>query len=246
MPTNKKILAVIPARWASTRFPGKPIADILGKPMVQWVSEHAQNASLVSEVVVATDDQRIYDVVTNFRGKAVMTSPNHESGTDRVAEVAKNTECDIVVNVQGDEPLFNPKDISNLIKKKNIYKKEVLLGYTEIKNWSDFNSQNIPKILFDEKKNLIYASRSQIPFLQNKKRKFKGYRQVLAYCFPRNKILKFGKNRKKTPLEKIEDIEILRFLELGINVKMLKMSNKSVPVDVHSDLKKVEKILKKK
>ena len=108
MPTDKKVLAVIPARWASTRFPGKPIADILGKPMIQWVSEQARKASLVSEVVVATDDQRIYDTVQSFGGKAIITSSDHKSGTDRAAEVAKNFECDIVVNVQGDEPLISP------------------------------------------------------------------------------------------------------------------------------------------
>jgi len=116
MPTNQKILAIIPARWASVRFPGKPIADILGKPMVQWVSEQAQKASLVSEVVIATDDKRIYDVVLGFGGKVVMTSPKHQSGTDRVAEVARNIECDIVVNIQGDEPLIPPENIDLVIK----------------------------------------------------------------------------------------------------------------------------------
>ena len=109
MPTDEKILAVIPARWASTRFPGKPIADILGKPMVQWVSERAQKANQINEVVIATDDKRIYDAVLDFGGQAVMTSPNHQSGTDRVAEVVSNIECDIVVNVQGDEPLIPQK-----------------------------------------------------------------------------------------------------------------------------------------
>ena len=116
MPINGKILAVIPARWASTRFPGKPLADILGKPMIQWVSEHAKKASLVSDVVVATDDQRIVDAVKSFGGTAVMTSSNHKTGTDRAAEVAKKIECDIVVNVQGDEPLVPSENIDLVIK----------------------------------------------------------------------------------------------------------------------------------
>ncbi len=116
MPTSEKVLAVIPARWESVRFPGKPIIDILGKPMVQWVSEQAQKARLVTEVVIATDDKRIYDAVIGFGGKVVMTSPNHQSGTDRVAEVAKNIECDIVVNIQGDEPLIPPENIDLVIK----------------------------------------------------------------------------------------------------------------------------------
>ena len=116
MPTDEKILAVIPARWASTRFPGKPLADILGKPMIQWVSEQAQKANLINEVVIATDDERIYDAVLDFGGQAVMTSPNHQSGTDRVAEVVSNIECDIVVNVQGDEPLIPSENIDLVIK----------------------------------------------------------------------------------------------------------------------------------
>ena len=116
MPPTKIILGVIPARWASSRFPGKPLADINGKPMVQWVSEQVQKARLITEVIVATDDKRIYDVVFEFGGKAIMTSPKHQSGTDRVAEVAKNIECDIVVNVQGDEPLIPSENIDLVIK----------------------------------------------------------------------------------------------------------------------------------
>ena len=116
MLTNGKILAVIPARWGSTRFPGKPIVDILGKPMIQWVSEQALKANLINEVVIATDDKRIYDVVFGFGGKAIMTSSSHQSGTDRVAEIAKNVECDIVVNVQGDEPLIPSENIDLVIK----------------------------------------------------------------------------------------------------------------------------------
>ena len=244
--SKNDFVLVIPARYKSKRFLGKPLKKINGVPMIIRTCRQCLKAVSLERILVATDDERIIKVCKKFGFKSFTTSNQCPTGSDRVAEVARKTNYPFYINVQGDEPLFNPKDISNLIKKKNIYKKEVLLGYTEIKSWDDFNNHNIPKVLFDEKKNLIYASRSQIPFAWNKKRKFKGYRQVLAYCFPRNKILKFGKIKKKTPLEKIEDIEILRFLELGINVKMIKMSNKSIPVDVHSDLKKVEKIFKKK
>ncbi len=115
MPTDSKVIAVIPARWASSRFPGKPLAIIQGKPMIQWVVEQTEKARSVSEVIVATDDERIAKAVQGFGGSAVMTSPDHLSGTDRVAEVAKSRDCEIVVNVQGDEPLIPPENIDLIV-----------------------------------------------------------------------------------------------------------------------------------
>ena len=149
MPINRKVLAVIPARWASTRFPGKPITEILGKPMVRWVLEQVQKASIVSKVVVATDDRRICDAVHKFGGEAVMTSPNHESGTDRVADVAKNTECDIVVNVQGDEPLIDPQDILTVLDTARKQKGTIINGMCPIEEEKDLGA------MIDENKNLI-------------------------------------------------------------------------------------------
>ena len=116
MPTDSKVIAVIPARWASSRFPGKPLALIKGKPMVQWVFEQASKAKSISEVIVATDDNRILEAVNGFGGNAVMTSADHESGTDRIAEVVRDRECEVVVNVQGDEPLIAPENIDRVVR----------------------------------------------------------------------------------------------------------------------------------
>ena len=165
MPTNEKVLAVIPARWASTRFLGKPIADILGKPMVQWVSEQAHKASLITEVVVATDDKRIYDVVHDFGGKAVMTSLNHQSGTDRAAEVAKNLECDIVVNIQGDEPLISPENIDLVIKpllcSADLPASTLMIA---IRNRTEMIDPNICKVVVDSAGRALYFTRAPVPY----------------------------------------------------------------------------------
>ena len=165
MPTDEKILAVIPARWASTRFPGKPIADILGKPMVQWVSERAQKANLINEVVIATDDERIYDAVLDFGGQAVMTSPNHQSGTDRVAEVVSNIECDIVVNVQGDEPLIPSENIDLVIKplldSGDLSASTLMIA---IHSWSEMLDPNICKVVVDNVGRALYFTRAPLPY----------------------------------------------------------------------------------
>ena len=116
MPADTKVIAVIPARWASSRFPGKPLALIMGKPMIQWVFEQASKAKSVSEVIVATDDIRILETVNKFGGNAVMTSPDHESGTDRIVEVIREKKCEVVVNVQGDEPLISPANIDLIVR----------------------------------------------------------------------------------------------------------------------------------
>ena len=165
MPTNRKVIAVIPARWASTRFPGKPIADIHGKPMIQLVSEQAEKANLVNEVIIATDDKRIYDVVLGFGGKAIMTSQNHRSGTDRVAEVAKNMECDIVVNVQGDEPLIPPENI-DLVVKPLLESGDLSVStlMIAIKDWTEWLNPDVCKVVVDNAGYALYFSRAPIPY----------------------------------------------------------------------------------
>ena len=158
-------MAVIPARWASTRFPGKPLADILGKPMIQWVSEQAQKANLINEVVIATDDERIYDAVLDFGGQAVMTSPNHQSGTDRVAEVVSNIECDIVVNVQGDEPLIPSENIDLVIKplldSGDLSVSTLMIA---IHSWSEMLDPNICKVVVDNVGRALYFTRAPLPY----------------------------------------------------------------------------------
>ena len=225
----RKYIAIIPARFASKRLPGKPLLSICGMPMV--VRTYNQCVKVVNEknVYVATDSIKIQNICRHYMIKSILTSKECLTGTDRVAEVAKKIKAKIYINLQGDEPIFNTSDLKKLIKVGLSNPNKIINGYTEILEKKDFFNANIPKVVFGKNRNLIYMSRSSIPF--NKKKKFvKAYRQVCAYSIP-HKYLKLFYSKSKSPLEKIEDIEILRFLELGINVKMVKMSDKSISVD---------------
>ena len=255
MPTNGKILAVIPARWASTRFPGKPIADILGKPMVQWVSEQAQKASLITEVVIATDDKRIYDVVLDFGGKAVMTSPSHQSGTDRVAEAVRNTECDIVVNVQGDEPLIPSENIDRVIKPLlDSGELSVSTLMTAIHNRSEMLDPNICKVVVDNVGCALYFTRAPIPYnrdygCMNKSKidnemgtnqMILGYKHIGVYAYRKSFLLKFS-NMKTSQLENTEKLEQLRILENRYLIQVVETEQNSIGVDHPNDLDKIIK-----
>ena len=235
MLTNGKILAVIPARWGSTRFPGKPIVDILGKPMIQWVSEQALKANLINEVVIATDDKRIYDVVFGFGGKAIMTSSSHQSGTDRVAEIAKNVECDIVVNVQGDEPLI-PVDYINMLAELLIENKDADVATLahSISNQKDKQDPNLVKVVFDKWHNAIYFSRCQIPY---NGKEFFGHIGIYAY---RKKTLEKFTNLEQSENEKKLKLEQLRALDNNIAIKLLITDFKHRSIDVKEDLKYYE------
>jgi 3-deoxy-manno-octulosonate cytidylyltransferase (CMP-KDO synthetase) len=245
MGTNSNFIVVIPARFGSKRLPGKPLKKILGIPMIIRTSMQCLKVVKRSQLIVATDDKRIQKCCKKYSINSILTSKNCKTGTDRVAEVAKKIKARNYINVQGDEPIFNPDDLSKMLKESKQNKDKILLGYTKIKNRINCNNKNIPKVVFDKNENLLYASRSTIPS-SKKNKKFPCWRQVLVYSFPRSKILKFYKIKKKTTLEKIEDIEILRFLEIGFDVKLVKMSNKSYPVDTRKDLYQVEKFLSKK
>ena len=172
----------------------------------------------------------------------IMTSSKCLTGTDRVAEVAKKYKVDCYINVQGDEPICNPLDIKKIINYAKKYPKEIINGYTEIKNKELFYSPHIPKVVFRKDGRLLYQSRAPIPF--TKKKKFvKAWRQVCIYSLPYKPLLKFKSNRKTT-LESIEDCELMRFVELGYEIKLIKMSNKSISVDTIDDLKRVSKFIK--
>ena len=193
---------------------------------------------------VATDDKKVEKCCKEHGIQTIMTSKKCLTGTDRVAEVAKKIKSETYINVQGDEPIFNPIDLKKIINRSKKNKKNILLGYTEIKNKSEYKNRNIPKVVFDKNQNLLYASRA--PIASSKKGNFvKSWRQVLVYSFPRDKLLKFAKRNKKTLFEALEDIEILRFIELGHVVKLIKMSSLSHPVDTVRDLKIVKNIIKK-
>ena len=240
---RNSFLMVIPARYKSTRFPGKPLAKIKGIPMIKRTYMQCLKATHKSNIVVATEDIKIKEYCIKNDIPVLMTSKKCLTGTDRIAEIAKKTKFDFYINVQGDEPIFDPLDIKNLIK--NMYKNphSVLTGFCKINEIKLFESKNIPKVIIGNNNELLYMSRKPIPNNGlNKKLNIFPLRQVCAYSFPRKLLLKFPK-KDKTYLEKLEDIEILRFLELGIPVKMVKMSSNSIAVDIPSDILRVERLI---
>ena len=238
-----KYVIVIPARYQSKRLPGKPLAKIGGLPMIVRTYNQCSKVVSKNKIIVATDSLKIKKVCDEYKIKSIITSNKCLTGTDRVAEVAKKIKCNFYINVQGDEPFFNPNDLKLLIKEAKKNSKEIINGYAEIKDKKLFFSSSIPKLVFDKKGYLLYMSRGPIP--SNKKFEFKkAWRQICAYSFPRKALFDFAKSKNNTPIESIEDIEILRFLEQGYRVKMIKMSNKSLAVDNTEDLEKAKIYLK--
>mgnify|MGYP001184384346 CR=1 FL=1 len=232
-----KIIVVIPARFSSERLPGKPLKKIKGIPMILRTYFQCNKVFKKKQIIVATDNLKIKKLCLENDINVLMTSKKCMTGTDRVAEVAKKIIADVYINVQGDEPFFNPVDLRKLLKNVLNNPSNIYNGYTKIDKINLYESSSIPKVVFDNNENLLYMSRGKIP--SNKKHKFEsGWRQVCAYAFPRKDLIKFKKLAKKTQLEKIEDIEILRFLEMGKKIKMVKMSNKSISIDTKKDLKK--------
>jgi 3-deoxy-manno-octulosonate cytidylyltransferase (CMP-KDO synthetase) len=233
---------IIPARYQSTRLPGKPLIDFCGIPMVVRTYQQCVKACPAEKVYVATDDERIREVCEVNGVQVIMTSSSCLTGTDRIAECANYIKADVFINVQGDEPLFNPSDLELLISNVEKYPGEILNGYCEIKEESLFKSGSIPKAVFRPDGRLLYMSRAPIP--SNKEQGFeKAWRQVCAYAFPKEALKDFSSVASKTTLENIEDIEILRFLELGWEVRMLELSSDSVAVDTPEDIQRVKSAL---
>lgn len=240
-----KFIIIIPARFQSSRLPGKPLMKINGVPMIERTYLKCLKVTTKNKVYVATDDLRIRNFCTSKKIPVIMTSKKCLTGTDRIAEVAKKVRADVYINVQGDEPIFNPKDLRKLIIFAKRNPQTVINGYTKINSKQMFNSGHIPKVVFRKDGRLLYMSRANIP--TTKKKDFlTSFRQVCLYSLPRKSLSIFSKIKRKTPLEKIEDCELLRFLELGLEIKMIKMTNKSVSVDTKKDLRLVSKILSRK
>jgi 3-deoxy-manno-octulosonate cytidylyltransferase (CMP-KDO synthetase) len=251
MLTEPKAIAIIPARWASTRFPGKPLALIKKKPMIQWVVEQAQKASRISEVIVATDDSRIFDAVTGFGGKAVMTSQDHVTGSDRIAEVASGLKCDIVVNVQGDEPLIPPENIDQVIgcldRNPALNVATLMMAVHELDEVTD---SNVVKVVADQTGRALYFSRSAIPFHRDEWKnglpsKMNGvFKHIGLYAYTRSFLLELSR-MSPTPIEQLEKLEQLRILEHGYPIQVEITDKVSMGVDRIEDLEKVEKLLGK-
>ena len=237
-----KFVIVIPARYQSSRLPGKPLVELSGVPMIVRTYRQCLKAAPADSIFVATDDEKIKLVCESYGINVLMTSSNCLTGTDRVAEASKMVEADVYINVQGDEPVFNPEDLRSLISEARQNPDLVINGYCQITDESQFRSSSTPKVVSRPDGRLLYMSRAPIP--TNKAQGFEqAYRQVCAYAFPKAALLAFTSQQVKTPLEQIEDIEILRFLELGWDVKMILMSDSSVAVDNPEDVIKAEAVI---
>ena len=241
----KKFKIVIPARFKSSRLPGKPLKKILGKEMIIRVAEICKKVVNKEDIIIATDHTKIKKICEKNNFKTVMTSKNCKTGTDRVFQAVKNIKNSFFINVQGDEPLIDPLDIKKIINAKKKYNNHVICGYCDV-NYNDAKNTNIPKIVINKFSDLIYISRALVPSQKNEKRikDFKYFKQVCIYAFSLLELKKFYSMQGKSSVENLEDIEILRFFELKIPIKMVKVSNKSIAVDVSKDLIKVKKRLK--
>ena len=239
-----KTVIIIPARYGSSRYRGKPLVKILGRELVLRVADVCAKTIGKDNVYIATDSKKIVNKVSQYNYKYIMTSRNCLTGTDRVAEAAKKISAEIFINVQGDEPLVNPKDIKKIIASKKKYFNYVICGYDKIHKLQNPKSLNLPKVVVNSKNELIYISRSLIPGSKKIIRKKKYFKQVCIYAFNSNELNKFYNLHKKSEIEEMEDIEILRFFDLGVKIKMIKLNSNSVAVDEISDVKKAEKIIR--
>lgn len=242
------IVGVIPARYLSSRFNGKPLADICGKPMIWWVYQKAKACKYLTEVYVATDDQRIYDVCSQNDMRCIMTSTEHKTGTDRLGEVAEKVSADLYVNIQGDEPLIEVDTISKAIlpfyDEKNA-DLQVTNLMTEIKDPVDLINFTVPKVIAAADGRGVFLTRSAAPFPKgNINAKY--YKQVCVYGFTPEALsfyCEYGRQHGKAKIESIEDIEILRFIENGYRVQYIEVDSDTVAVDTPNDLKKVQEIM---
>ena len=238
-------ICVIPARYASTRLPGKPLREICGVPMICRVYERAKLSKSVAEVIVATDDERIFTAVEKYSGKAVMTRADHKTGTDRLAEVAeKFPSVEVIVNVQGDEPLIDAALIDELVSEfvgdENLQMATVAV---ELKDAAEIQNPNNVKVVFDKNHDALYFSRSQIPYPRNSG-VAKTFKHIGIYAYRRDFLLAYAK-MQPTPLEQAESLEQLRALENGYKIRVIESDCEFVGVDTEEDLARVNEIYRK-
>lgn len=239
------VVAVIPARFESTRLPGKPLADIAGKPMIQRVYERAAAASGIDRVVVATDDERVRETVTSFGGDAIMTSTSHQTGTDRIAEAVSEIDAEIVVNVQGDLPLLDPDNVAAAVAPM-LDDRELPMTtlMTPIRDRAELANPNVVKVVTDDRGYALYFSRAPIPYRRddNSGDTVVARRHIGLYVYRREFLLTFA-GLAPTPLEQAEKLEQLRALEHGYRVKVVEIVEAGAEVDTPADLDKVRKLI---
>ena len=244
---NNKAAVIIPARYKSTRFPGKPLVDILGKPMIVRVADLSAKAVGKENVYVATDDERIGDEVKKHGYHVIYTSEECLTGTDRVAEASFEIDANTIINVQGDEALLDPNDIIKTIENKSKFKDSVITCMAKLTPSESPEDLKTCKVVTNLKGELMYVSRNPIP--SSKKGIVKNaYKQICVYAFDKEQLKNYydvGKETGKTPNESSEDIEIIRFLEMGVKVQMVEVQGGTLAVDFPEDVIEVEKIFRK-
>lgn len=240
-----KVVGIIPARYESTRFPGKPLAQICGKPMIFWVYQQALKVKGLDDVMVATDSELIKRVCEDYMVKVVMTSPAHQTGTDRLGEVAKKIDADFYINIQGDEPMIEPETIQAVIGYHHDHPEiQIVNTKTLLREDDDINSDTIVKVISADNGDGLYLSRLPIPY--SKKGEVVDYYKHLGLYGITREALLFYSNTKRTTIEKIEDIEMLRFLESGYKIKFVTVKSSTIGVDRPEDIKKVEEAMKER
>ena len=240
------VIGVIPARYGSSRFEGKVLADLQGKPMVQWVWEQAKKAKILDELIVACDDKRIEEAVNAFGGKAVLTSKEHLSGTDRICEVVNPLEVKVIVNIQADEPLLDPVMIESVARP--LLDDSTLNMATLMKRIDDpheISDPNVVKVAADTHGFALYFSRAAIPYQRDKSINTAYYKHIGLYAYTKDFLFIF-KNLPESNLEKVEKLEQLRVLEAGFRIKVMETRVSTIGVDTPEDLEKVKKMLSPK
>ena len=240
-----KVVVVIPARYGATRLPGKPLVQLAGKPMIQRVYERAKLAKTASRVIVATDDDRVLQAVGDFGGEALMTRMDHRTGTERVAEVAAHVDGDVFVNVQGDEPLLDPAAVdtavNSLLEEPNA---DVATVATPIRTPADIMDPNVVKTVLDFDGNALYFSRAPVPWVRDTASKIqvRHLKHLGLYVFQRAALLEYP-TLPQGELERIEQLEQLRWMENGVKIRVAEVEHDAVSVDVPEDVARVEKLL---
>ena len=238
-----KVIAAIPARYAASRFPGKLLADLHGKPVIQHTYEKVHQSGLFDRVIIVTDNSEIESVVLGFGGDAVRSQKDHQCGSDRIAEAVFDLDVDIVINVQGDEPFIRAEGLTSLIEVfKSDTKKDIDLASLMIPISDEMNNPNVVKVITDLCNRALYFSRSPIPHQRSKKPHATVYKHVGVYAFRKNALIDFYKHAP-TPLELTEQIEAIRYLEMGKTIQMIETQFEGVGIDAPEDLDRAKKMM---
>ena len=232
---EKQTAVIIPARYGSSRLQGKPLIEVGGKPIIQWVFEKAVQATLTDRVIIATDNEKIYETCLMFGAEAEMTLESHNSGSDRIAEVVeRHPEIGYIVNLQGDEPMIDPENIDKVVRLVKNSDADVSTLVTEIKDMEEVDNPNLVKCVFDNNHNALYFSRSKIPFERNAGHS-KFYGHIGIYGYKREALFAMTQ-ANQTPLELSESLEQLRVLQMGMKIKVDFVENKPIGIDTIEDL----------